>query len=168
MNSFYCLEMCSLYIQSGKTFYHKWMLLFVRCFSLHLLRRSCGFCLFFSLCLLSRWLICFCWTNLINLGWIPLDCGVCYFLCVVGFRLLIFCWEFLHPYRRQPTRLPCPWDFPGKSTGVGCHCLLWNQRCWSVIFFLMVSLSGFCIRVESVSCSSICWQRISVSSVYVW
>ena len=24
----------------------------------------------------------------------------------------------------QPTRLLCPWNFPGKSTGVGCHCLL--------------------------------------------
>ena len=24
----------------------------------------------------------------------------------------------------QPTRFLCPWDFPGKSTGVGCHCLL--------------------------------------------
>ena len=24
----------------------------------------------------------------------------------------------------QPTRLFRPWDFPGKSTGVGCHCLL--------------------------------------------
>ena len=24
----------------------------------------------------------------------------------------------------QATRLLCPWDFPGKSTGVGCHCLL--------------------------------------------
>ena len=23
-----------------------------------------------------------------------------------------------------PTRLLCPWDFPGKSTGVGCHSLL--------------------------------------------
>ena len=28
------------------------------------------------------------------------------------------------PHGLQPTRLPCPWDFPGKSTGVGCHCLL--------------------------------------------
>ena len=26
--------------------------------------------------------------------------------------------------RRQPTRLPRPWDFPGKNTGVGCHFLL--------------------------------------------
>ena len=24
----------------------------------------------------------------------------------------------------QPTRLLCPWGFPGKSIGVGCHCLL--------------------------------------------
>ena len=24
----------------------------------------------------------------------------------------------------HPTRLLHPWDFPGKSTGVGCHCLL--------------------------------------------
>ena len=26
--------------------------------------------------------------------------------------------------RQQPTRLCCPWDSPGKNTGVGCHCLL--------------------------------------------
>ena len=25
---------------------------------------------------------------------------------------------------RSPTRLLCPWDFPGKNTGVGCHFLL--------------------------------------------
>ena len=28
------------------------------------------------------------------------------------------------PHRLQPSRLLCPWDFPGKCTGVGCHCLL--------------------------------------------
>src|SRR5574341_789753 len=27
-------------------------------------------------------------------------------------------------HRRQPIRLPCPWDSPGKNTGVGCHFLL--------------------------------------------
>ena len=26
------------------------------------------------------------------------------------------------PHGLQPTRLLCPWDFPGKSTGVGYHC----------------------------------------------
>ena len=28
------------------------------------------------------------------------------------------------PHRLPPSRLPCPWNFPGKSTGVGCHWLL--------------------------------------------
>ena len=28
------------------------------------------------------------------------------------------------PHGLQPTRLLRTWDFPGKSTGVGCHCLL--------------------------------------------
>ena len=30
----------------------------------------------------------------------------------------------LRPHRWQPTRLPRPWDSPGKNTGVGCHFLL--------------------------------------------
>ena len=40
------------------------------------------------------------------------------------------CWvasvvsDSVRPHRRQPTRLPRPWDPPGKNTGVGCHFLL--------------------------------------------
>ena len=40
------------------------------------------------------------------------------------------CWvtsvvsDSVRPHRWQPTRLPCPWDSPGKNTGVGCHFLL--------------------------------------------
>ena len=40
------------------------------------------------------------------------------------------CWvasvvsDSVQPHRLQPTRLPCPWDSPGKNTGVGCHFLL--------------------------------------------
>ena len=30
----------------------------------------------------------------------------------------------VRPQRQQLTRLPRPWDSPGKSTGVGCHFLL--------------------------------------------
>ena len=30
----------------------------------------------------------------------------------------------VRPHRQQPTRLPRPWDSPGKHTGVGCHFLL--------------------------------------------
>ena len=29
----------------------------------------------------------------------------------------------VRPHRQQPTRLPRPWDSPGKNTGVGCHFL---------------------------------------------
>ena len=32
--------------------------------------------------------------------------------------------DSLWSHRRQPTRLPHPWDSPGKNTGVGCHFLL--------------------------------------------
>ena len=41
--------------------------------------------------------------------------------------------DSVRPHRRQPTRLPCPWDSPGKNIGVGCH------------FFLQ------CIKVKSGS-----------------
>ena len=32
--------------------------------------------------------------------------------------------DSVRPHRRQPPRLPRPWDSPGKNTGVGCHFLL--------------------------------------------
>ena len=32
--------------------------------------------------------------------------------------------DSVQPHRRQPTRLPRPWDSPGKKTGAGCHFLL--------------------------------------------
>ena len=41
-----------------------------------------------------------------------------------------WCWvtsvvsDSVRPHRRQPTRLPRPWDSPGKNTGVGCRFLL--------------------------------------------
>ena len=38
-------------------------------------------------------------------------------------KLLQSCLTLWHHWR-QPTRLPRPWDSPGKNTGVGCHFLL--------------------------------------------
>ena len=32
--------------------------------------------------------------------------------------------DSLRPHGLQPTRLLCPWNFPGKNTGLGCHFLL--------------------------------------------
>ena len=34
----------------------------------------------------------------------------------------------VRPHRRQPTRLPSPWDSPGKNTGVGCHFLRQSMK----------------------------------------
>ena len=36
--------------------------------------------------------------------------------------------DSVRPHRRQPTRLPRPWDSPGKNTGVGCHFLLQSTK----------------------------------------
>ena len=36
--------------------------------------------------------------------------------------------DSLWPHGLQPTRLLCPRDFPGKRTGVGCHCLLQTRK----------------------------------------
>ena len=36
--------------------------------------------------------------------------------------------DSVRPHRRQPTRLPRPWDSQGKNTGVGCHFLLQCMR----------------------------------------
>ena len=46
------------------------------------------------------------------------------------FIICCYCWvtsvvsDSVWSHRRQPTRLPRPWDSPGKNTGVGCHFLL--------------------------------------------
>ena len=36
--------------------------------------------------------------------------------------------DSMQPHRQQPTRLPRPWDSPGKNTGVGCHFLLQRMQ----------------------------------------
>ena len=38
--------------------------------------------------------------------------------------MLLSCIWLLRPHGLKPTRLLCPWDFPGKNMGVGCHFLL--------------------------------------------
>ena len=44
----------------------------------------------------------------------------------------------VRPHGLQPSRLLCPWDFPGKNTGVGCHCLLhasmWDECSYVVVW----------------------------------
>ena len=48
-------------------------------------------------------------------------CG-CKRCCCCSVALVM--WDSVWSHSRQPTRLLCPWDSPGKKTGVGCHFLL--------------------------------------------
>ena len=58
--------------------------------------------------------------------------------------------DSVRPHRRQPTRLPRPWDSPGKNTGVGCHFLLqckWSRSvCLTLRDPMDCSLQGSSIR----------------------
>ena len=51
------------------------------------------------------------------------DKWVLHMLVAAAAKSLQSCPTLCNP-RRQPTRLPHPWDSPGKNTGVGCHFLL--------------------------------------------
>ena len=48
------------------------------------------------------------------------------------------------PHGLQPSRLLHPWDFPGKSTGVGCHCLLLGN------LILPWKTSGLCPWLQEI------------------
>ena len=45
---------------------------------------------------------------------------VCKEFCVLRCSVMS---KFLQPHGLEPARLLCPWDFPDKNTGVGCHFL---------------------------------------------
>ena len=47
------------------------------------------------------------------------------------------------PHRLHPTRLLRPWDFSGKSTGVGCHCLLRISILWLIKYIFYWSIHSF-------------------------
>ena len=53
------------------------------------------------------------------------------------------------PHRLQPTRLLCPWDSPGKNTGVGCYFLL---QCMKVESESEVTLSCLTLS-DPMDCS---------------
>ena len=66
------------------------------------------------------------------------------FVCVCAHVCALSCLT-LQTHGQKHSRLLCPWNFPGKSTGVGCHLLLqgifptqgWNPQapCWQADSF---------------------------------
>ena len=51
------------------------------------------------------------------------------------------------PYGLQPDRLLCPWDLPGKNTGVGCHALL--QHLTYILFICIINKVAMNIHVHT-------------------
>ena len=83
----------------------------------------------------------------------------------------------MRPYRRQPTRLPRPWDSPGKNTGVGCHVLRqrmkvkseseFSQLCPTLSNPLDCSLPGSSIH-GIFQARVLEWGAISFSNAWKW
>ena len=69
-------------------------------------------------------------SEVIDISPCNLDSSLCFIQPGIPHDVLCCCQvasvmsDFVRPHRQQPTRLPGPWDFPGKNTGVGCHFLL--------------------------------------------
>ena len=65
------------------------------------------------------------------------------------------------PHGLQPTRLLHPWDFPGKSTGVGCHRLL----CYSILGLLISPSSVW--KIFLISAFNIGEKAVINTSVFL-
>ena len=64
----------------------------------------------------------------------------------------------------QPTRLLHPWNFPGKSTGVGCHCLL----CFAVQGALNSLLQHHSSKASILPALSLLYGLILISVHNYW
>ena len=79
--------------------------------------------------------------------------------------------DSVRPYRQQPPRLPHLWDFLGKSTGVGRHCLLCLvllpakslQSCPTLCDPMDCSLPGFSVH-GILQARTLEWVAISFST----
>ena len=65
----------------------------------------------------------------------------------------------------KPTRLLHPWDFPGKSTGVGCHCLL-RTISWSLLKLMSIESVSHSTILSSVTPFSSCLQSFPASGSF--
>ena len=85
--------------------------------------------------------------------------------------------DSVRPHRRQPTRLPRPWDSPGENTGVGCHFLLQcmkvksesevAQSCLTLLNPMDCSLPGFSVH-GIFQARVLEWVAIAFSGQLIW
>ena len=86
------------------------------------------------------------------------------------------------PHGLQPTRLLRPWNFPGKNTGVGCHCLLqialytgyfkcpMKQNCWRARCIWYFDRCCLIVSREAVPVhsTSLCYQTFDRSLISLY
>ena len=85
--------------------------------------------------------------------------------------------DSVRPHRWQPTRLPRPWDSPGRNTGVGCHFFLQcmkvksesevAQSCLTLSDPMDCSLPGSSAR-GIFQARTLEWVAISFSNAWKW
>ena len=85
--------------------------------------------------------------------------------------------DSVRPHRWWPTRLPCPWDSPGKNTGVGCHFLLQcmkvksesevAQSCPTLRNPMVCSLPGSSVH-GIFQARTLEWGAIAFSNAWKW
>ena len=87
--------------------------------------------------------------------------------------------DSVRPHRWQPTRLPHPWDSPGKNTGVGCHFLLQcmkgksesevAQLCLTLRNSMDCSLPGSSVHgIFQGKSTGVRWVRLCSSLYILW
>ena len=64
------------------------------------------------------------------------------------------------PHGLQPTRVFHPWDFPGKSTGVGCHFLIRFQSTRLAIYNH--------VPISLLTCFAICKMVIRIAAIMIY
>ena len=82
-----------------------------------------------------------------------------YIICNVSVSCSVVS-DSLRLHGLKPTRLLCPWNSPGKNTGVGCHALLqgifptqgWQlgfPRCRQILYHLSHQCAYTYLKVEN-------------------
>ena len=66
--------------------------------------------------------------------------------------------DSLRPHGLQPTKILCPWDFLGKSTGVGCHCLLCIIRAMQIKTTMRYYLTPVRVTINKKPTNNKCWR----------
>src|SRR5574341_577982 len=76
--------------------------------------------------------------------------------------------DSVRPHRRQPTRLPCPWDSPGKNTGVGCHFLKYLFT--TMIFYMVITSNHLTVYYKTKNMRhyhrNVCFECNSLLSLH--